>query len=238
MGIDRTLEGIHGFDAASTDRRFRVAVSELGEIGWLPATFAAVNEVAPHARIEIVPLDVAALPDWLDRGSVDVAITPAELPAQFERTTVKTEEYGVVMSSRNRLAYRGFAEDDYRRALRVAVAGDSGAPLVEAAHARLGGVSDAMVYVQHFATLPPLLIRVPELVATIPKSIALGWSTTWPLVIRELPFEMPPITLKLYRRNTTQHAGALEWLFRIVADAVTRSSGEFSVIQADHAPVR
>ena len=35
--IDRTLAAVTGFDPLSSERTFRIALSELGEIGWLPA---------------------------------------------------------------------------------------------------------------------------------------------------------------------------------------------------------
>jgi DNA-binding transcriptional LysR family regulator len=231
-GIARALHAVHGFEASSSDRVFRIAFSELGEVGWLPAVFEAMHAEAPHARIDVVALDVDLLPDWLDRGSVDLAVTPADLSGRFERTFVKSQEYGVVLSRANPLA-AGMTLDDYRSAARVAVDGDSGAPLVEAAHARAGVAAAPLVTVQHFATLPLLLSRSTELVATIPVSIAGGWAASWPLVIHPLPFEMPAAGLSLYRRRTSQHPGALEWFYATVARAIAGTAGDFAVIHGD-----
>jgi len=44
---------------------------------------------------------------------------------------------------------------------------------------------------------------------------------------------MAPVDLCLYRRATTQHGAALDWLHATVARAVQGSSGQFSVIHGD-----
>ncbi|MGH3252124.1 MAG: LysR substrate-binding domain-containing protein [Trebonia sp.] len=233
LRIDRVLDDVHGFDAAASERVFRIAFSELGEIGWLPALFDTVHRRAPRVRIEVVPLIPEDLPEWLIRGSIDLAVTPAELPSSFERTQVKRQGYGVVMSSRNPLATKPLTLETYRRASHVDVAGDSGASLLEAARRMADVLVEPLVAVQRFATLPQLLTRSEELIATIPESIAAGWATTWPITIRELPFDMPAIELRLYKRRTTRATGALDWFYAIAARAIEGSAGEFSTIHAD-----
>lgn len=230
--IDRTLEDVQGFDATESERVFRIALSELGEIGWLPALFDAVHRQAPGVRIEVVSMIQDALPEWLSRGSIDLAVTPAQLPGAFERMHVKRQGYVVAMSSKNALSSQPLTPESYQTALHVAVASDSGTPLLEAAKQRADVAVEPLVTVQHFATLPQLLAHSDELLATIPEAIASGWSRTWPIVIRELPFEMSSIELSLYRRRTTQQPGALDWFYATVARAIQGSAGEFSAIHA------
>jgi len=67
-------------------------------------------------------------------------------------------------------------------------------------------------------------------VATIPETIAKGWASSLPVVALELPFEMEPIEIVLYRRRTSQDIGAPDWFHRAVARAVAGSPGEFSAI--------
>jgi DNA-binding transcriptional LysR family regulator len=230
--IDRTLDDVHGFDAMNSDRVFRIALSELGEIGWLPTVFDAVHRQAPGVRIEVVSLIPEDLPEWLSRGSIDCAVTPAQLPGAFERTHVKRQGYVIVMSSRNALASQPLTPQSYREASHVVVASDTGAPLLDAAKQRAGVVVEPLITVQHFATLPQLMAHSDELIATIPETIAGGWSTTGSMVIRKLPFEMPSIELSLYRRRTTQQPGALDWFYTTIAEAIEGSTGEFSALHA------
>ena len=208
--IDRTIAAVTGFDPLTSERTFRIALSELGEIGWLPAIGDAMALGAPRARLAVTALRGEDLEDLLTRGSVDLAITPAELPAAFERQTVKREEYRVVMSSQNPLVGAEMSLEAYRAARRVWVEGDSSARLLAGVHARHGVSEPPAVSVQHIASLPPLLARSTTLIATIPETLAVGWSRSWPLIIRELPFALGPVELHLYRRRSPQHAGALD----------------------------
>jgi len=228
--IDRTLAAVTGFDPLTTERTFRIALSELGEIGWLPAIEEAIATAAPRARLAVSALRGEDLEEMLTRGSVDLAITPAELAGEFERHRVKQEEYRVVMSATNPLAHDEMSLDAYRAARRVWVESDSSARLLAGVHARHGVSDPPAVSVQHIASLPPLLARSPTLIATIPETLAVGWSRSWPLVIRDLPFALGPVELQLYRRRSPQHAGALEWFFATVSAAVSGFPGGFEGI--------
>lgn len=232
-GIDRTLDATHVFDPAASHRRFRIALSELGEIGWIPAILKAVRAQAPAAEIEVVPMDVDALPEWLARGVVDLAATPSPVPGRFEQTLLKSQGYGVVMSKLNPLASAPLTLEAYLAAAHVSVAGDSGLPNLAAALGRLGSIIEPQVKVNHFTSLPLLLAGDPSLIATAPDTIAAGWALTWPLVVRELPFDMPAVEVRLYRRATTQQTAALDWLYATVARAIQGSSGQFFVIHGD-----
>jgi DNA-binding transcriptional LysR family regulator len=233
--VDQALDDVRGFEAATSDRGFRIALSELGEIGWVSELFEAVHAEAPRARIEVVPLDVERLPEWLERGTVDLAITPVDLPGSFEHTVVKHQTYGVVMSSDNPLAKGPITAERYVAALHAVVASDSGAPLLREAMRRADIRIEPRVQLQHFASLSQLLAGSRELIATIPEAIAVGWASKWAIEIRELPFEMTPIELRLYQRKTTQHKGALKWFYATVARALEGSEGKFASIHAQKA---
>lgn len=234
--VDRTLDGVHRFAPAESERTFRIALSELGEIGWLPAIVRAVRADAPRMRIEVVPMDVHALPEWLGRGVVDLAVTPSYVPGPFGRTVLKSQGYGVAMAAAHPLAGSPLTLERYAEAPRIVVASDSGAPALAEAHRRHGVDEGGHVAVNHVASLPPLLARSRDLIATLPDTIAQGWAQTWPLVVLPLPFEMAPVEIALYRRSSSQHPAALDWLFETVAHAIRGSSGRFEAIHGETAP--
>ncbi|HRO30717.1 MULTISPECIES: LysR family transcriptional regulator [Micrococcaceae] len=232
-GVDRALDEIHGFDPALTDRRFRIAMSELGEIGWAPSILRAVRARAPRVGVDVVAMDVQALPEWLSRGTVDLAVTPSPVPGGFDHVALKSQSYGVAMSADHPLAMAPVSLADYVSAEHVAVGSDSGLPNLAAALGRLGAVITPQVTVNHFTSLPSLLAGDRGLIATVPDTIAAGWATTWPIVVQPLPFEMPAVDVRLYRRATTQQTAALDWIFTTVARAIQGSTGQFFAIHGD-----
>jgi len=230
--VDRTVEQVHGFDPATSDRPFRIAMSELGEIGWAASLVGAIVAAAPHMPIEIVPIEPDALPDWLARGTVDLAVTPRHI-GDAASTVLKTQGYGVAMGAGHPLATGDLGLDDYLAAAHISVTEDSGSNEVAAALARAGGRVRPVIRLNHYASLPPLLARSDRLVSTVPDTIARGWAQQWPIVVRPVPFELAPLEVRLYRRVTTQHAAALDWLYETVARAIRGSSGQFFVIHGD-----
>ncbi|MDX2376100.1 LysR family transcriptional regulator [Microbacterium sp. LRZ72] len=230
--IDRSLGTVHGFDPAASDRVFRIALSELGEIGYFPDILQAVRAEAPGIRVEVVPLEVARLPEWLARGTVDLAVSSSPVADDFEHVVLKSERYGVLMSPRHPLAAVGVSLDAYVRATHVVVAGDSGRPNLHAALQRIGARVDATVSVNRFATLPPLLSASTDLIATVPGTIGAGWASSWPLVVRDMPFAVASVDVSLYRRVTTTHVAALDWFHERVRRAIVGTPGQFFSIRA------
>ena len=231
--IQRTVDAVHGFDATASDKRFRIAMSELGEIGYFAAMHRAVRAAAPHVRLETVPLDVDELPGQLARGTVDLAVTSSPVAGAFPHVVLKSQGYAALMSARHPLAERELTFEEYLAAPHVVVAGDSGRPNLREALRRRGAAIDPDVALNRFAALPPLLASSTELIATVPDTIGEGWATAWPLVVRPLPFEMERVDVSLHRRSSTQQTAALDWLFETVARSLRGTHGEFAAIGAD-----
>ncbi|GAA1859324.1 LysR family transcriptional regulator [Brevibacterium marinum] len=236
LAIDRTLDAVHGFDPESSGHHFRIAMSELGEVGYFPALYSAVCDTAPNVTVEVVPIDMSQLSAWLSHGTIDLAISPMLPKGNFDQRLLKTENYVALMNQNNGLATGELTVAQLLDAERAIVAGDSGAPNLRAAFTRVGGGWEGAVTVHRFSSLPPLLSVCESLLAIVPESIADGWSTTWPLKWRPLPFDLPPAEISLLRRTTLQHTSALDWLHRTVLRALSGDPGEFSAIGASPQP--
>ncbi|WP_417562091.1 LysR family transcriptional regulator [Microbacterium sp.] len=227
--IDRAMDAVHGFDPGASERVFRIALSELGEIGWLAEIARVVGSLAPRARLDVVPLENATIDAELARGAIDLAVTSA--PLAHEHRLVKRERYLVAMGRSHPLASGVLDADGYRTARRVQVTSDSSAQNLEAAHRRLGDVVGPAISVQHFVSLPDLLAE-GDVIATIPETLARGWARAWPIVVQTVPFALPDAELHLYRRPTTQHLGALDWFYDTVGDIMAATPGRFAAIHA------
>lgn len=232
MAIDRTLDAVHGFDPESSGHHFRIAMSELGEVGFFPALYSAVRDIAPNVTVEVVPIDMSQLTAWLSRGTIDLAISPMLPNDDFDQRLLKTENYVALMNQNNNLSASELSVAEFLDSERAIVAGDSGASNLQTALTRVGGGGQSAVTVHRFSSLPPLLSVCESLLAIVPESIARGWSATWPLTWRPLPFELPPAEISLLRRMTLQHTSALDWLHKTVLRALSGQPGEFSSIGA------
>ncbi|MCF2585803.1 LysR family transcriptional regulator [Brevibacterium sp. UCMA 11752] len=236
LAIDRTLDTVHGFDPASSDHHFRIAMSELGEVGYFPALYSAVSDAAPKVTVEVVPIDVSQLSAWLSRGTIDLAISPMLPNGSLDQRLLKIEDYVALLNQNNELATGELTVQQLLDSERAVVTGDSGSLNLQTGLNRMGSGSGKVVTVHRFSSIPPLLSACEKVLAIVPESIAEGWAATWPLTWRPLPFDLPPTEISLLRRMTLQHTSALDWLHQKVLRTLSGKQGEFSSIGASPPP--
>ncbi len=237
-GINGALDTRAVFDPRSSTRQFRLALSELGEVGWLANIVADVRSTAPNVRVRTLQLHLDDVEEWLARGLVDLAIAPVELPGDLDRTPIKTQTYAVVMSRDHALATADVTLEQYLATPRAIVASDSSAVHLEAVERRAEAYTEPAVVAQHYAGILSLLLHSPDLIAVAPRSLAAGWATSWPVTVKPLPFKMDPVRLALYRRPATLDSSSLDWLYRTVLKATVALPTRFETMGAAELPDR
>lgn len=228
--VERVTSRIEPFDPGTTTKTFRIALSELGEVGWLANIVFEVRKLAPQAHLEVVRLETEQVAQQLRQGEVDIAIAPIGIPGDLERTLVKTQGYGLIMSVEHPLASGEITTELLLKVPRVAVPSDSGSDQMESIQRGSAAYREPAVIAQHFASIPPILRAQPDLVAIVPESIGAGWAKTWPLVVRPLPFEMASLELSVYRRSTTHDQEIVDWLSQVVQRAIVALPEHFETI--------
>ena len=217
--IDDTVDGMKSFDPALSTRRFRLCLSDLGELGFLPQILKRISRNAPFIEIEVVPMDIRQLPDWLARGAVDAAIASWPLPVEFGGTLLKTEKYVCVLRADYPLVGNSLTLDEFQAAGHAIVDPVTGHQLAEKAMTKQGIVRRSTVSVQHFAVLPELISEC-NLFAIAPESMAQRWLAKWPVRLADLPFEVGPVEVKLYLRANGHASTSLAWFHSVVSEAV------------------
>lgn len=231
--ISGVVDRLADFEPATSTRQFRIALSELGEVGWLANIVADLRAEAPHIRLHTLALQPQEVEDALTRGAADLAIAPAELPGELERTVIKTQTYTAVFSREHPLAGQPLTLEHYRATPRVVVAGDSSARHLEAVERSVGAYTEPAVVAQHYASVLSMVIQSPDLMVIAPSSLAHGWTRSWPVAAADLPFEMDPVRLALYRRPGTLSSASLDWLYSRVLRATVGLPTHFETMGAE-----
>ena len=216
ISVDTAVGTLNAFNPATSARTFRIALSELGEIGWFPNFVSEIASTAPNVQIHSVALDPEKTEKWLQTGHVDIAISSQVLPAHFERTAVKKQTFSVVMSQHHPLTDIQLTLEHYAAASRVLIAGDSSLQTLLEAEKRADIFSPHHIVIQRYATLMPLLQQHPKLLAVIPTWMAYGWAKQFPIMVRQLPFTMEAVRLFVYLRSQTHDAAGLDWFYQVV----------------------
>ncbi|WP_027854900.1 LysR family transcriptional regulator [Marinobacterium litorale] len=206
--IESTIESARGFEALISEKRFTVAMTDLGEMTLLPHIFRELQHQAPNVELEIVPLEIDKAYEWMVTGKVDAVICSRPIAgSDVERRVILEERYVCVMNAQiapqgDELTMEQFLE--YKHAV---VSRSLGHGLAEEVMAELGVRRKVSLVLQHFSILPSVL-RETDLLAIVPGKIAQAFSTMAPLKIFPLPFEVPGVEVALYwlARNERSHS--------------------------------
>src|SRR5699024_4335778 len=140
--IDTALGRVQRFDPSTSEKVFRIALSELGEIGWMGNILGEVRRSAPNVRIESIALDQSRF--------VDVAVSPADPSGVFVRTRVKDQSYVAVTSRQSPCGEKPLSLERFSALPRFSVSGDSAADLLATAERQAGVFREPAATVERF----------------------------------------------------------------------------------------
>jgi DNA-binding transcriptional LysR family regulator len=231
--VDRLVLPNTEFAPESAERVFRIMASDYAESTLLPGLLTRLRAEAPRVSLDILtPSDVSFLD--VERGKIDMVINRFDsMPQSFYQTTLWHDSFACLLSSDNPLK-DNFTLDNYLAADHVWVSKTGmgvGVGVDPADVQRLGWVDGALnkigkkrrisVFTRHYQSAM-LLAETHDLVVTLPRRAADLQSANPRLVIKEPPFEIPPLQLQMAWSPLLQKNPANQWL-RTVIEEVARS---------------
>ncbi|MFP3397791.1 LysR family transcriptional regulator [Brevibacterium sp. H602] len=205
------------FDPSTTEKAFRLCLSDLGELTFLPAISARMASEAPHAALEIVPMHINDVREWMRRGQVDAAVASIDLPGLEKRELIAGDRYVCAMPGGAGGTGEEMSLEEFTNARHVVVDQAAGHDQVEAAISAHGIDRRVVLRVPHFSVLPQVL-PLGNLVAIIPMHVAQTFAADWDFDIRELPVSVPSFDVSLYSQPADLLLPATQWFMDLVAE--------------------
>jgi DNA-binding transcriptional LysR family regulator len=162
------------FDPATSRRAFRIAMTDIGEIYFLPKLLRNFQRAAPNVSVTTVRNTAVNLKDEMEAGSVDLAAgyLPA-LKAGFFQRRLFHHRYVCLFRKGHALDKRRISLADFSRADHVVIlAVGTGHNAVDEVLERSGIVRKVRLTVPHFVAVGYIL-RDTDMVATVPEPSAL-----------------------------------------------------------------
>ncbi len=227
--LQALVVGSRAFDPATAQARWRVSLSDLGEMMFLPPLAAALRQGAPNAHITNVSVHADAVTDALGARDIDFAIGILDPRHRSVRADLLFREHYVAVTSTQWRpgAGRGGAlpaasREPVRRALTLAQLGSASLAVasptatfhgsVEQTLARMRLDGRIVLRARHFGALPELC-RTTDLMAIVPKMYAANLSLLHGLRIWELPRAAAPhYEVKLVWHTSTARDPAQCWI--------------------------
>ncbi|MFC4429461.1 LysR family transcriptional regulator [Citricoccus alkalitolerans] len=218
------------FDARTSNHTFRLCLSDLGELAFLPAVTERLAVEAPQVLLEVVPMQIDHVAEWLELGTVDAAIASVELPGHARQEILDQERYVCVipqgLDADNPAAPEGgrLSVEQFGALRHVVIDRAMGHSQADAALATLGVGRDVRLRLPHFASVPAALTS-SDLAVIVPLRVAQIFQRLWPVTVRELPVEIPSFDVRLYWKDAETRSTPAEWfldfLRRVLAEAGT-----------------
>jgi DNA-binding transcriptional LysR family regulator len=221
--IDSTIAAQPSFDPPSSDRSFRLFLSDYTQMVLAPHLLALAAEQRCTARFEFLP-QVTNPQRSLERGEADLLIIPRGFMSPDHPQEVLYEEgFDCVLWQGSALAQGDFSFERYVAASHVVMQPPGGiGDSFEAWFVKRYGITRRVAVTTYsFATLPAL-VQGGELVATVHARLARLFVGPWPLVVRTPPLPMEQMQQSVqWHKYRTQDPG-LRWLRALLKRAVER----------------
>ena len=220
------------FDPATNDRQVRIMASDYSTQVLLAGAFAMLVAEAPNMRFEIQPMGSNPV-EMLERSQIDLLLTidyaiSSDHPSQF----LFEDDYVVVGDGANPAMQGEMTREKYFALGHVTARfGKSRTPAFDDWFVRRQKTQRRIeVVAPSFLSLPGLVIGTNR-VATMHRRLAEQVTRMAPLVMREVPFDIPPIREAIQWHLSNNNDRALRWVVeRLAAYASESHTADANVV--------
>ncbi len=197
------------FDPASSERVFRVSMSDLTEALVLPALGELLQREAPHMSIRSYYTDRREIATALANGSVDLAIdAPLIDDPHLHQLPLARDRYACMIRQDHPFKGSVLTLADYLALGHVNVSSRrEGRGYIDAELTRLGHRRQIRMRVQHYMVAPLIAMR-SDLALTAPLRLL----QRYPARILELPFEVAYLETHCYWHRSVERDLGNQWL--------------------------
>lgn len=218
-GLQQALNVRASFDPARSQRRFTLAMTDVGEMYFLPVLMDRLARTAPGVTLHVVAVTDADLKDDMASGRTDLALgLLPQLQAGFFKQALFRQPYVCLMREGHPLArspdltLADFAAADH---VRVIAAG-TGHGRVDEALERQGLQRRIRLTVPHYVALGDVLGH-SDLIATVPERFAQRVLAPFGLVTRRLPLAVEDSAIHQFWHGRLHRDPGHIWLRQRIA---------------------
>jgi DNA-binding transcriptional LysR family regulator len=217
--LRNSVRSAREFEPATSRRRFKIYLSDIGQVLFLPRLLGHLKAHAPGTTLKVPPVPVRDAHLALESGEVDLAVGHFNtLVAGFHQKKLFRERYVCVVRKghpnfNDGMSVPAFEAGDH------AVADSSGMAhdLLERALARHGIRRSLRLVVPEFMVLP-LIIEHSDLLVVMPSRLADRFAQLIPLQILPLPVNVSSYDIQIYWHERYHHDPANRWLRAALAE--------------------
>ncbi|WP_291933690.1 LysR family transcriptional regulator [Limnohabitans sp.] len=222
-GLQQALQVRASFDPGTSERRFTLAMTDVGEMYFLPVLMDALAQAAPGVTLNVVAVTSASLGEDMATGRTDLALgLLPQLQAGFFQQALFRQPYVCLMRKSHPLANApNVTLADFAAAshVRVIAAGTGHGRIDEAiseALERQGLQRRIRLTVPNYVALGDVLGH-SDLIATVPERFAQRVTRPFTLTTRPLPLVVDGSVIHQFWHARLHKDPGHQWLRELVA---------------------
>jgi DNA-binding transcriptional LysR family regulator len=209
--IEKAISLTKQFDPLTSKRCFKLALTDLGEVFFLPCILESLKHEAPNVELEVIPIDAYSLSDWINKESIDAAIcNQGYLLRKFNYREIFSERYVCMLNDGHPRIDSTLSMEQYLEERHIVVSDGTGHHLVEDYLYEAGITRNIMLKVPHFSVLPDV-VSSSDLLVTLPSRVAQLYAKRMPLKFIELPFVIPGFEVGVHYKEHRGDNSAQFW---------------------------
>jgi len=215
--LDLVFDYRSEFDPGSSERSFRICMTDISQLVLLPRLWETLRATAPGIRIEIMPLsnDTARL---LENGDADLALgLIPQLDAGFHQQLLFRQDFVCMVGRehprlRDGLNLAQFEAEDHA----VVISSGSAPSIVEHEIGRRGIKRRVALKIPSFLGAA-FVVEHTDLLVTIPRRLAELLQGRGSFRIFPVPFDLPDYEVKQHWHERYHHDDGNRWLRGVVS---------------------
>lgn len=207
------------FDPASSTRRFTLAMTDVGEVYFMPVLIERCRALAPRIQLSAVRAAGVSLKEEMECGRVDIAIGPFEdiSEALYQRLLFR-QPYVSMLRKGHPLASAPATIERFVAAEHLLVdTADSPYDRINQLLAKAGVGASTRFRVPHF-TAVPYIVGASDLVVTVPQKLAEQAAGPFGLEWIVPPLELPVLQTNIFWHRRFNQDPGNQWLRTLIAD--------------------
>jgi len=223
--LQQALSARPSFDPSTSDRVFRIGLSDSLEVALMPALMQRLAQTAPKARVISRVSDRLHSAALLDSGEVELAVgVLQDVPTWQRRRSLFDWTFVCVFNPQHvRVRAKRITLAEYLRYPHVITSFDASLSGFIDDRLKERGLARRVVFSSpHFAT-SPLIVRQMPAIATVPTFIAATWRDALGLSVSPVPIDVPTYAVEASWTAANDGDAGLQWLIAELQASVATS---------------
>jgi len=226
--VEEVVQPTRTFEPDTSDRVFRMMISDYAASTLMAPLLKQLRDLAPKVTIDLMTPSDVSFHD-VENGKVDVAINRFDdLPQSFHQKKLWQDDFKCLIHKDHPIL-KGYNLKSYLKAqhcwvsktgfgVGIGMTPDDVQKLgwVDEALAKLGHTRKIRVFTRNYHVAMDLARE--GLIATLPRRAAMLYSDTADLILKDPPFDIPPIGLQMIWSPLLQHDEGHKWFRQLVGE--------------------